>query len=212
MSVSNNIIVEVIVWNGVYEKKNPFGHVTTKITKNGINYSFSLEALNNIGPKAVCNTEKFIRLESIEQGVREGFGFVLDITQEQARSIFMTMYTRFHAYSTKSCRYNAINHNCTYAIQLSMAKAGINLHHIISKIPYFQVNGSQTILPAYVEEGLLKTKNNDHWLIQDIIQYQLGKKTGVKIESQKIDLLFSLEAFHSSQGWYTNQKALKGKI
>jgi|GEM_PF-1469718 len=212
MGDSSNIVVEVIVWNGVYEKLNPFGHVTTKITKNGKLYSFSLEAKNDEGPQAVCNTHKFRTLENVEQGVREGFGFILDVTQKQAQSIFMTMYTRFHSYNTRSCWYQKHDHNCTFAIQVAMAKAGINLHHVISRVKYFQINGQQTILPAYVEEGLLKTKNNHHWLVKDIIHYQLGKKKGVKVKSQRKELLFSLEAFHSDKGWYTDQEAFKEKF
>ena len=212
MSDSRDIVVEVIVWNGI--DINPFGHVTTKITKNGIIYSYSLE--REAVPNKVCNTEAFKKLRRHEEAIRDGFGFVLNITQKQAREIFLSMQARFHSYHKRSCVYNAFIHNCTYAIQIAMKKAGIHLYHDISKIPIFQVSGVQTILPAYIEEGLLKTRNGGNWLVNKIIQYKKGQNKGeivcttepllldLGLPSPGYDKLnFNLTAIHSQQGWYT---------
>ena len=103
MAESSHIEVEVIVWDGALSLKNPFGHVSTKITKNGIPYSYSLEAEHT--PKNVCNTQPFQILRAHEQGLRDGVGFILNISQDQAKEIFISMQTRFHAFKEPSCVY-----------------------------------------------------------------------------------------------------------
>lgn len=208
---SRKITVEVIVWDGaLFRTYNPYGHVTTKITKNGIVYSYSLE--HETLPKKVCNTKSFKILKKHEEGLRDGFGFILNVNKEQARGIFLSMQTRFHSYNKPSCAYDARKHNCTYAIQVALKKSGVHLHPVISKIKQFQVNNNQTILPAYVEEGLLKTKNNSGWLVKDIIEYKKGQDKGVLINQDKVKLLFDLDATHGENGWYTTHEAYKSTL
>lgn len=211
MNSSSNIVVEVIIWDGaLFRTYNPCGHVTTKITKNGIVYSYSLE--HETLPKKVCNTEAFNSLEKHEEGLRDGFGFILNVSQEQAKDIFLSMQTRFHSYNKPSCVYNTRKHNCTYAIQVALKKSGVHLHPVISKIKQFQVNSNQTILPAYVEEGLLKTKNNGGWLVKEIVQYKKGLDRGVLINKDKVELLFDLDATYGDNGWYTTHEAYKSTL
>jgi len=211
MGDSSDIVVEVIVWDGaLFRTYNPYGHVTTKITKNGIVYSYSLE--HETLPRKVCNTESFKNLEKHEEGLREGFGFILNVNQKQAKDIFLSMQTRFHAFNKPSCIYETRQHNCTYAIQVALKKSGVHLHPVISKIKKFQVNGSQTILPAYVEEGLLKTKNNGGWLVKDITQYKKGLDRGILINKDKVELLFDLDATHGDNGWYTTHESSKSTL
>ena len=144
MAESSHIEVEVIVWDGIFI--NPFGHVSTKITKNGFVYSYSLE--HEDLPKKVCNTQNFQLLRAHEQSLRDGVGFVLNVSQDQAKEIFISMQTRFHAFKEPSCVYATQDHNCTYAIQAAMKKAGLELYHDISKIPAVQVE-DKTNLPSY---------------------------------------------------------------
>ena len=223
MAESSHIEVEVIVWDGIFRPLNPFGHVSTKITKNGFLYSYSLE--HEDLPKKVCNTQKFQLLRAHEQGLRDGVGFVLNVSQDQAKEIFLSMQTRFHAFKEPSCVYHTRVHNCTYAIQAAMKKAGIELYIDISKIPWVQVE-DKTTMPAYVAEGLLKTKNSQgNWLVKDIVEYKKGKNKGELVDvnqekfhfgikalhykSNKEKLLFGLEAIHDNKGWYTKQEARK---
>ena len=212
MAAADDIVVEVIVWDGSFFKtKNPCGHVTTKITKNGIPYSYSLE--DDPNPKVVCNTESFNLLEKHEQSLRDGFGFNLNVTQEQAREIFLMMQTTFHGYKTKNCNYDTLNNNCTYAIQVALKKSGVQLHPIISNhFKSLQVNSNQTILPSYFEEGILKTKNNNAWLVKEIIQYKKGLNNGDFVKTDEIELLFDLKAIRSSDGWYSTDSAYKSTL
>lgn len=180
MNNSSNIVVEVIVWDGIFI--NPFGHVTTKIMKNGLAHSFSLE--DEKKPTSVCNIESFKDLRKSEQHKRDGFGFILNTTLEQSQKIFLSMYQRFHSYNTRSCWYQKHDHNCTYAIQQAIKDAGINLYFAKSWISHLQLQGNrpQTILPAYVQEGLLKTRNHGQWLVKDIVKYTKGEPKGVLID------------------------------
>ena len=224
MAESSHIEVEVIVWDGIFI--NPFGHVSTKITKNGFVYSYSLEGPPGLPPKKVCNTQKFQLLRVHEQGLRDGVGFILNVSQDQAKEIFISMQTRFHAFKEFSCVYKTKEHNCTYAIQAAMKKAGIELYHDISKIPATQVE-DKTNLPSYVAAILLKTKNSQgDWLVKDIVEYKKGKNKGELVDvnqekfhfgikalhykSNKEKLTFSLKAIHDDKGWHTDKEPAWG--
>jgi hypothetical protein len=189
MAAVDDIVVEVIVWDGApINTKNPFGHVTTKITKNGVPYSYSLE--DDPNPRVVCNTEAFNLLEKHEQSLRDGFGFILNVTQDQAKKIFLLMQTQFTSYSTYNCIYKKFAHNCTYAIQKSLNYADIHLYV------------EKTVLPSHLEEGLLKTKNNEKWLVKDIIQYKKGGSKGYLVVDESKNVLFHATAINSKDGWY----------
>ena len=192
MTDSKDIVVEVIVWDGSAQTNNPYGHVTTKITKNAIPYSYSLEQSDD--PHVVCNTEPFILLEKKEQSVRSGVGFVLNLNQEQARAIFMSMQVRFHGYNKPSCIYHTLSTNCTYAIQQSIQKAGIDL---------YASNNGITKLPARVEHGLLNTKNNNAWLVKKIIQYPKGQDKGIDVKADQVQLIFGVNAILADDGWHS---------
>jgi hypothetical protein len=193
MAGADDIVVEVIVWDGSKETDNPYGHVTTKIIKNGIPYSYSLE--DDPNPHVVCNTEAFNLLEKHEQRLRSGFGFILNVTPQQARDIFMSMQVRFHSYNTKSCIYHKAWHNCTYAIQESIQKSGIDL---------YKVNDGRTLFPSKFEYGLLKIKNNNGWLVKKIIGYKKGDDKGIDINTDKAELLFNVHAVLDKDGWHAN--------
>ena len=218
MENSSNIVVEVIVWEGIFDPFNPWGHVTTRIEKNGIIYSYSLEDPNPPkDPHIVCNTEPFTKLEKHEQGIRNGFGFVLNLTKSQARIIFLSMQRRFHAYNSPSCKYGYHAHNCTYAIQKAIQEAGINFKKFISDNPLTYVHYSsrrssnQTMLPAFVEQGLLQTKNNHKWLVKDIVRYKKGKTIGLIVKEDKVDLVFHLKAMHTDRGWHAINDAFENR-
>lgn len=218
MSGSSDKIVEVIVWEGIFYPFNPWGHVSTKIKVGGTTYSYSLE--DPKPPKAphdVCNTEAFKFLRKDEQYKRNGVGFILNITEEQASIIYMSMQRRFHAYNSPSCKYEMHDHNCTYAIQKAMLEAGIKFKRFISHNPLSYVeytskkSTNQTMLPAFVEQALLETKNNGGWLVKDIISYPKGKNYGEKVNSDKVDLLFELKAMHNDKGWHSVNGALENR-
>ena len=192
MTESKDIVVEVIVWDGSKETDNPYGHVTTKIIKNGIPYSYSLE--NSSDPHVVCNTEAFNLLEKKEQSLRSGVGFFLNISQEQAKDIFMSMQTRFHGYNKPSCIYHTLSTNCTYAIQQSIQKAGIDL---------YASNKGITRYPASVEHGLLNTRNNNAWLVKKIIQYPKGQDKGIDVKADQVQLIFGVNAILADDGWHS---------
>ena len=191
-NTESNITVEVIVWDGIKQPHNPFGHVTTKIIKNGFTYSYSLEKDDH--PRIVCNTESFKKLEKHEQRMRAGNGFILNLTPDQAREIFMTMQTKFHAYQTNTCVYHFISHNCTHAIQLAIKKVGIDLYNFV---PF-----GVTHYPSDVQRDLLMTKNNGAPLVKGIIQYPKGQDKGIPVKSDKVKLLFNTVAAHGSNGWH----------
>jgi len=193
MGDSSNIVVEVIVWDGIKNPHNPFGHVTTRIIKNGISYSYSLESAD--APRIVCNTESFSKIEKREQRIRSGNGFILNLTSDQAREIFMTMQARFHAYQSKSCMYHFISHNCTHAIQVAIKKSGIKLYNFVP--------GGVTHFPSDVQRDLLLTENNGVPLVKEIIQYPKGQDKGTIVKNDgKIKLLFDIVATHGKNGWH----------
>jgi len=198
MGDSSDIVVEVIVWDGSKKARNPFGHVSTRILSGGMPYSYSLEfSLFNNNPQHVCNTKPFSKVEKKEQMEREGIGFILNLTAEQASTIYKSMNIRFHAYNRSSCAYHTLSHNCTFAIQESIERSGIDL---------YKANKGRTRLPAKVEYALLKTMNNDSRLVKSIIRYPKGLDKGIPITENEATLLFGITALHDKGGWSTNDK------
>jgi len=191
MGDSSDIVVEVIVWEGI--TVNPFGHISTKITKNGITYSYSLE--HGYKPRLVCNKESFRQLDKHEQRIRSGNGLILNVTEDQAKEIFIVMQTRFHDYKGSGCDYLTFWHNCTSAIQRALKKSGVNLYDFVFH---------STILPAYVERNILKTKNNGGWLVKEIIKYKKGEDKGVVVNKDEDVLLFGVNVQRTKEGWYTD--------
>ena len=217
MAESSHIEVEVIVWDGIFRPLNPFGHVSTKITKNGIPYSYSLEAEHT--PKNVCNTQPFQILRAHEQGLRDGVGFVLNVSQEQAKEIFLTMNTIFTSYDKPGCKYNFALHNCTKAIQDALKKSGVNLfetgipllpvtvEHALKKTYLRSTLEALTfdITPSFVADRLLKTKNSSgEWLVKNIIEYKKGEKEGKPVNTNQEKLIFNLKATKNNKGWHSD--------
>lgn len=222
MAAADDIVVEVIVWDGIFRPFNPWGHITTKITNNDMVYSYSLGPDNK--PNLVCDTESFGSLSNHEQGIRDGFGFVLDITQEQAKKIFLYMQRSFHSYNSSNCDYHFHSNNCTYAIQKAMEASGIKFVNFVTHNPvsyihplsyidiFSKSNDNQTMMPAFVEEGLLKTKNNDNrWLVKEIYYYKKGDKKGNRITENQTKITFDLKVEKTDQGWHALDSAFENK-
>ena len=137
------------------------------------------------------------------------------------------MNTIFTSYNKPGCVYKTLHHNCTFAIQNALKKAKIDLYIDLKKIKKLEVNDhgiTKTILPALIEEGLLKTKNcQGDWLVKDIVQYKKGNKQGVLVhpnqekfflgikllhyKASKEKVLFGIHATHDNKGWHTEQEA-----
>jgi len=163
------------------------------ITKNnGFIYSYSLGRKHK--PSKACNTEPFYKLEKHEQKIRSGNGFVLNLSPDQAHTIYSVMQTYFHHFTNGGCVYNTVLHNCTHDIQIAIKKAGIDLYNFVP--------GAVTHFPSDVQRDLLNTKNNGDQLVRSIVQYPKGQDKGITVQSNKVKLLFDTVAAHGNNGWY----------